>query len=262
MITKVETSESERRRVIIETLKDRPFATVRDLVDVLGVSPATIRRDIGKLHDLGAIRKVFGGIASQEGTAAERVHAKPFEENQVLNVEAKKAIAAAAAELVRDGDSVIVNGGSTCFLLAQLLGRRSLKLYTNSMPVAAWVWQHGVAHVVMAGGDLHREPGILYATQPAEPDFYASKYFLGTQAIGPQGLMESHPLLARANRQLTDWADEVVVLADSSKFRIRARHTILSLSRISTLITDSGLAADERKMLEDTGINVIVVEAG
>lgn len=261
MITKAETGETERRRVIIETLKDRPFATVRDLVDVLGVSPATIRRDIAKLHDLGTIRKVFGGIASPEGTAAERVHAKPFEENQVLNVEAKKAIAAAAAGLVRDGDSVIVNGGSTCFLLAQLLGRRPLKIYTNSMPVAAWLWQEGVAHLVMAGGDLHREPGILYATQPAEPDFYASKFFLGTQAIGPQGLMESHPLLARANRQLTDWADEVVVLADSSKFRIRARHTILSLTRISTLVTDSGLADDDRKMLEDTGVNVIIADA-
>lgn len=262
MITKAETGETERRRVIIETLKDRPFATVRDLVDVLGVSPATIRRDIAKLHDLGTIRKVFGGIASPEGSAAERVHAKPFEENQVLNVAAKKAIAAVAAGLVRDGDSVIVNGGSTCFLLAQLLGRRPLKIYTNSMPVAAWLWEHGVAHLVLAGGDLHREPGILYESQPAEPDFYASKFFLGTQAIGPQGLMESHPLLARANRQLTDWADEVVVLADSSKFRIRARHTILSLTRISTLITDSGLADDERKMLEDMGVNVIIADEG
>ncbi|MBP0650676.1 DeoR/GlpR transcriptional regulator, partial [Mycobacterium tuberculosis] len=77
MITRAETSESDRRRVIIETLRDRPFATVRDLVDVLGVSPATIRRDIGKLHELGAIRKVFGGVASADASAAERVHAKP-----------------------------------------------------------------------------------------------------------------------------------------------------------------------------------------
>lgn len=260
MITRAETGEAERRRVIIATLKDRPFATVRDLVDVLGVSPATIRRDIAKLHDLGSIRKVFGGIASPEGTAAERVHAKPFEENQVLNVEAKKAIAAAAAGLVRDGDSIIINGGSTCFLLAQLLGGRPLRVYTNAMPVGAWLWQHGIAHLVMAGGDLHREPGILHASETAEPAFYASKFFLGTQAIGPQGLMESHPLLARANRQLTEWADEVVVLADSSKFRVRARHTIMSLTRISTLVTDSGLAADDRRMLEDTGIRVLIAQ--
>jgi DeoR family ulaG and ulaABCDEF operon transcriptional repressor len=258
MITNTDTGETARRRVIIETLQARPFATVRDLVEVLGVSPATVRRDIAKLSEAGAIRKVFGGIASADAAAVERVHAKPFEENQVLNVEAKRAIAEAAARLVRDGDSVIVNGGSTCFLLAQMLGGRALKIYTNSMPVASWLWQHGVAHLVMAGGDLHREPGILFAREADEPEFYASKFFLGAQGIGPLGLMESHPLLARANRQLTDWADEVVVLADSSKFKVRARHTILSLNRISTLITDAGLADDDRRMLEDTGISVVI----
>ena len=93
---RAEASEDERRSVIIETLKDRQFATVKDLLGILDVSPATIRRDIAKLHEIGAIRKVFGGIAwSSDGMAAERLHAKPFEENRVLNVEAKKAIALA-----------------------------------------------------------------------------------------------------------------------------------------------------------------------
>eukprot|EP01037_Dinobryon_pediforme_P013494 gene13493-13608_t len=245
---------------IIEALKDRPFATVKDLVDLLDVSPATIRRDIAKLNDLGAIRKVFGGIASAENSTSHRAHAKPFEENQVLNVDAKTAIAAAAAKLCRDGDSIIVNGGSTCFLFAQMLSKHSLKIYTNSMPVAAWLWEHGVSHLVMAGGELHRVPGILFSPEFGEPNFYASKFFLGAQGLGSAGVMESHPLLVQANRQLMDRADEIVVLADSSKFQVRARNIVLSLPRISTLITDSGLSTDDRRMLADSGIHVIIAD--
>lgn len=256
---RAEASEDERRSVIIETLKDRQFATVKDLLGILDVSPATIRRDIAKLHEIGAIRKVFGGIAwSSDGMAAERLHAKPFEENRVLNVEAKKAIALEAAKLCRDGDSIIVNGGTTCFLLAQLLATRSLKIYTNSMPVAASLWERGVSHLVLAGGELYREPGILFSPQASEPDFYASKFFLGAQGIGLSGIMESHPLMARTTEVLVRRADEIVVLADSSKFGVRARHAVLSLSRISTLITDSGLSHDDRLMLEETGIHVII----
>jgi DeoR family ulaG and ulaABCDEF operon transcriptional repressor len=256
---RAEASEEERRSVIIETLKDRQFATVKDLLGLLDVSPATIRRDIAKLHDIGAIRKVFGGIAwSNDGMAGERLHAKPFEENRVLNVDAKKSIASEAAQLCRDGDSIIVNGGTTCFLLAQLLAARSLKIYTNSMPVAAFLWERGISHLVLAGGELYREPGILFSPHAGEPDFYASKFFLGAQGIGPGGIMESHPLMGRSTENLVRRADEIVVLADSSKFGVRARHNVLSLSRISTLITDAGLSTDDRQMLEETGIHVII----
>ena len=96
----------------------------------------------------------------------------------------------------------------------------------------------------------------------APPDFYASKLFLGAQGIGPNGIMESHPLIARESERLLSRADELVLLADSRKFSIRTRYTVLPLSRISTLITDDGLAGEHLMMLEDAGIRTIIAKVG
>jgi DeoR family transcriptional regulator, ulaG and ulaABCDEF operon transcriptional repressor len=255
---RVEGVEPERHRLIQEALKERPFATVRDLLDIVGASPATIRRDIAKLHQAGVIRKVFGGIALPEGSHVQRMHARPFLENRVVNVEAKTAIAVEAAKLCRDGDSLIVNGGTTCFLFAQMLARRSVKIFTNSMPLAAWLWENGICHVTIAGGELHREPGVVFSTAMPEPDVFASKFFLGAQALGPEGMLESHPLMVPIITGLAKRADEIIVLADSSKFELRARYPVLPLMRISTLITDDRLSEATHDMLVSEGVEVIV----
>jgi DeoR/GlpR family transcriptional regulator of sugar metabolism len=255
-------NESERHRLVIDVLKERPFATVKDLLDVLKVSPATIRRDIAKLHEAGTVRKVFGGIAAEHDSPPERLAARPFEENRMLAVDAKRAVAREAETLVRDGDAIIIHGGTTCYLFALRLARRNVKIYTNSMPLAARLWEDGSCHLTLAGGELYREPGIIYAQASGPPDFYASKLFLGAQGIGPNGIMESHPLIARESERLLSRADELVLLADSRKFSIRTRYTVLPLSRISTLITDDGLASEHARMLEDAGIRTIIAKVG
>jgi DeoR family ulaG and ulaABCDEF operon transcriptional repressor len=124
--------ESERQRLILEYLESRQFATVKDLTGILDVSPATIRRDMARLHSAGRVRKVFGGIAAgNDAITPEQLSARPFEENQMLGVEAKRAIAAEAERLVRDGDAVIIHGGTTCFIFAQRLARRSARIFTR-----------------------------------------------------------------------------------------------------------------------------------
>ena len=240
-------------------LKDRRFASVRDLQALLDASPATIRRDIVKLHALGAVRKVFGGIASAEPVSGfDRLAARPFTENQMLGVLAKKAIAEEAAKFIQDGDALIIHGGSTCYLFALLLANRNVRIYTNSMPLAATLWQNGTCHLSLAGGDLYREPGIVFSPLAGPPDFFASKFFLGAQAITPTGMQESHPLVVRETEQLLQRADEVIVLADSRKFAMRARYPVMPLSRIGTLVTDEGLSEADHRMLTDAGIRVII----
>ncbi|ODN71262.1 DeoR/GlpR family DNA-binding transcription regulator [Methylobrevis pamukkalensis] len=254
---------NQRHQKIREALRDRSFVSVKDLVDLLDASPATVRRDIDKLNEAGDVRKVFGGVASTEaGGATERQSAAPFDENRVLAVDAKRAIAREAERLCRDGDSIIIHGGSTCFLFGMRLARRSLRIFTNSMPLAAWLGEHGTCQLMVAGGDLHREPGIIQ-TMPVEPPaFYGSKFFIGAQGIGPSGVMESHPLLARSVEALLGCTDEVIVLADSRKFAIRARHVVYPLTRIGKLITDDGLADNDAKMLEAAGVEVIIAARG
>jgi DeoR family ulaG and ulaABCDEF operon transcriptional repressor len=253
-------NEADRQRRVLDFLKGRPFATVRELGDVVDASPATIRRDIGKLHLEGSVRKVFGGIASTESPLADRLAARPFQENQTLGVAAKRAIAAEAEKLVSDGDSLIINGGSTCYLFAERLANRNVRIYTHSMPLAANLGQHGSCQLTIAGGDLYREPGVIYSAHASAPEFYASKFFVGAQALSSLGVMESNPLIAREVEKLLTRADEVVVLADSRKFGLRARYHVISLARIGTLVTDDGLDPENKKMLEDGGIKVVVAE--
>lgn len=251
-------NESARLDRIVEILEKRQFMSVKDLMTQLDVSPATIRRDIAKLHNSGRVRKVFGGIALSETAISQRLVARPFEENRVLHNDRKEAIAIAAEKLCHDGDKIIVNGGTTCFEFAKRLGRRNLSIFTNSMPLAAALSEQGVCNLVVAGGDLHREPGILFSAVNQDYGYYASKYFIGAQGISVAGLHESHPLLVRTMQYFQEFADEVIVLADSSKFSIWARHIAIPLSRVSTLITDDGLADVDRRMLVEAGVKVIV----
>ncbi len=255
-------TEKERLDAIVSILDEHQFISVKDLTEYLDVSPATIRRDIAKLHNLGRVRKVFGGIAPSSETTSQRLAARPFSASRVLQIERKVAIAMEAEKLCRDGDKIIVNGGSTCFEFAKRLGYRNLSIFTNSMPLASALYENGACNLVISGGAVHREPGIIFSPANSDYEYYASKFFLSTQGIDASGLQESHPLLVKTIHDLQELADEVIVLADSSKFSIRARHISMPLARVSTLITDDGLAEADQRMLEEAGISVIIAKIG
>jgi DeoR family ulaG and ulaABCDEF operon transcriptional repressor len=112
----------------------------------------------------------------------------------------------------------------------------------------------------LAGGDLHREPGIVYSASGLPPEFFAARLFMGAQGIGPTGFMESNALVGREMERLLGRTDEVVILADSRKFGIRARHTTMSLSRVGTLVTDDGLSDSDAKMLESASVRLIIAK--
>ncbi|MAZ16770.1 MAG: ArsR family transcriptional regulator [Ahrensia sp.] len=247
-------NDMDRQQQIIEILRDRPFASVRELQEQLGVSAATVRRDIDKIDEAGNARKVYGGVSALDTTARNPAFARPYDENRDLAVDAKLQIAELAATMVADGDSVIINGGSTCFHLGAKLADRNIRVFTNSMPLAAYLGENGKCSLTVAGGELHREPRVLYSTQPIT--YFASKFFVGAQGINGEGLRESHPLMVKSIQELSRNVDQIVVLADSRKFSIQARNLALPLSRVGTLITDEGLTDQDAKMLEEAGVTI------
>ena len=197
-------TEAERHRLMLNVLKDRPFASVRDLLAVVEASPATIRRDINKLHATGTVRKVFGGIATTElGSGLDPWRPGPSKKTRCCSVAAKKAIAEDAAALVRDGDSLIIHGGSTCYLFAMLLAQRNLRIFTNSMPMAAALWQNGSCHLTLGGGDLYREPGISPCQRRASAGILCLEILSGRASHHPcRHVQESHPLIVRETEML------------------------------------------------------------
>jgi DeoR family ulaG and ulaABCDEF operon transcriptional repressor len=254
--------EKERHRVILSAIQEKPVVTVQEMVDLTEASEATIRRDIAALHVQKRLRRVRGGAEAINPPQFIGLAGRPFSVNETLNAAKKRAIAREAVELCRDGEPIIINGGTTTFQMVHFLTGSRMPIFTNSFPIAEHLLKHSKNTVMLSGGTIYREQNIILS--PFDNDvtrnFYARRMFMGAQGLGPLGLMEGDPLLIQAEQKLIDQADELVVLADSSKFRQRSSLILCPLARIATVITDDGIEDREARMLEDAGVNLIVAK--
>jgi DeoR family ulaG and ulaABCDEF operon transcriptional repressor len=252
--------EKERHRIILSAVQEKPVVTVPELVELTESSEATIRRDIAALHLQKRLRRVRGGAESITPPQFMGIAGRPFSVNETLHAAQKRAIAREAVELCKDGDPIIINGGTTTFQMVHFLTNRRMTIFTNSFPIADHLLKHSKNTVMLSGGTIYREQNIILS--PFENDvtrnFYAKRMFMGAQGLGPLGLMEGDPLLIQAEQKLIDQADELIVLIDSSKFRQRSSLILCRLARISTVVTDAGLEDRDAKMLEDAGVSLVV----
>jgi DeoR family ulaG and ulaABCDEF operon transcriptional repressor len=259
--------EIERHRVILGEVSDRPVVTVAQLVELTGASEATIRRDIGALHVAGRLRRVRGGAEALHPPTTVGIAGRPFSVNEGVNVEKKRAIARAAVDLCEDGESIIINGGTTTFQMVHHLARRRMQILTNSFPIAEHLLRNSKNTITLPGGAIYREQNIILS--PFDNDvarnFYARRMFMGAQGVSPIGVMEADPLLIQAEQKLINQAEELVLLVDSSKFASRSSLILCPLERVHTIITDEGIAPRDAKLVEQAGIRLIVAgieEAG
>jgi DeoR family ulaG and ulaABCDEF operon transcriptional repressor len=252
--------EKERHRLILSAVQEKPVVTVQEMVELTDSSEATIRRDIAALHVQKRLRRVRGGAEAISPPQFVGLAGRPFSVNETLHAAQKRAIAREAVELCKDGEPIIINGGTTTFQMVHYLSGRRMPIFTNSFPIAEHLLKHSKNTVMLSGGTIYREQNIILS--PFDNDvtrnFYARRMFMGAQGLGPLGLMEADPLLIQAEQKLIDQADELVVLIDSSKFRLRSSLILCGLSRIATVITDEGIEDREAKMLETAGVALIV----
>lgn len=256
--------EKERHRIILSAVEDRPVVTVGDLCDLTGVSEATIRRDIATLHMQKKLRRVRGGAEAITPPQFVGLAGRTFAVNETMRSAEKQAIARAAVELCEDGESIIINGGTTTFQMVHPLASRRLQVFTNSFPIAEHLLKHSKNTITLSGGTIYREQNIILS--PFDNDvtrnFYAKRMFMGAQGVGPLGLMEADPLLIQAEQKLIGQADELVVLVDSSKFDQRSSLVLCPLSRVTTVITDDGISDKAAAMLDAADVNLIVSQRG
>ena len=252
--------EKERHRVILAAVQDKPVVTVPEMVNLTGASEATIRRDISALHHEKRLRRVRGGAEANSPPQIIGLSGRPFSVNETLHAPRKRAIAREAVELCKDGEPIIINGGTTTFQMVHFLTARRLPIFTNSFPIAEHLLKHSKNTVMLSGGTIYREQNIILS--PFENDvtrnFYARRMFMGAQGLGPLGLMESDPLLIQAEQKLIDQAEELILLIDSSKFQQRSSLILCPLKRIATVITDDGITDKDAKMLDEAGVGLIV----
>lgn len=254
--------ENERHRIILSFVEEKPVATVSELVALTESSEATIRRDIATLHMQKKLRRVRGGAESINPPQFVGLAGRTYSVNEGINVSKKRAIANAAVQLCDDGDAIIINGGTTTSQMVHPLAAKRMQIFTNSFPIAEHLLNHSKNTIMLSGGIIYREQNIILS--PFENDvtrnFYAKRMLMGAQGICAQGLMEADPLIIQAEEKLINQSEELIVLADSSKFKVRSSLILCALERITKIITDDSIRDEDRTMLEDAGVDLIIAK--
>ncbi|MGA8205581.1 MAG: DeoR/GlpR family DNA-binding transcription regulator [Woeseiaceae bacterium] len=247
-----------RRGRILEWLREEGSARVSVLAQALAVSEVTVRQDLEKLEAEGHIVREHGGAFLKSVPAQVRAMALLHNENR----DAKQRIGRAAAARVENGETIIIDAGSTTTeVAANLFGRQDVTVITTSLNIALMLGAEPGFDVHLTGGHFKAPTLSLSGERSADyfRGLYAQKLFLATAAIDIEhGL--TYPALSdiAVKRAMIDSAQTIYLVADSSKIGQRSFCVLGGLDNIDILITDDGIRAEQRKAIEAANVEVIV----
>ena len=255
---------ARRRQRILDTIQEKGSASVRELARGLGVSPSTVRRDLQWLARRDLIARTWGGGVVADAFQSRRTADFSLIDRQQENQTAKELIAAAAAALVKDGDAVAIDGGSTTELVApHLMDRRQLTVITPSLPLAWALRSHPEIELIVVGGRLQPRASSLVGllTEEGLSQLNADISFIGARGLAlHEGL--TNPILDEVpvKRRLISIAKRAVGLVDSSKWGLVFLGQIAPISSLQAVITDAGAPAAMRREVQLLGTEVIIAE--
>jgi DeoR/GlpR family transcriptional regulator of sugar metabolism len=230
------TPQGERQSAILQYLTEKGVASVTALAHEFHVSEMTIRRDLTELEGQRALQRTYGGATVSDPTIFE----VSLQAKTTQFVDEKRRIGKAAAELIKDGDIVILDAGSTTMLVAKHLKSKRITVITNALNIAADLSDCSNIELYIAGGHLRQ--GVLAIVGPESAAFFenirADKLFMGVDGIDIRGgIMVPDLNEAHTKRAMTKSAQELIVVADHSKIGRSALGTIVPLTKVSLVIT-------------------------
>ncbi len=262
----------DRWKRIIDELNSDRVTSVEELTERLGVSPATIRRDLNELHELGHLLRVRGGATRADSTIQNPragddrrsglTGQSAFADSVITNAAAKRAIASLALSYITPGLSMIIDGGTTTFMMASMMADEPYHVLTTSVPILQCLFERPRIKVTVPGGELFRDQSIIL--NPYDDGilqhFAAQRMFIGCQALTRNGLLQTDTLLVQSERRLMERASEVIVLADSSKIDAPASLSVCPLKDIDVLITDENIDPSAVRWLNAHDIEVRIAK--
>lgn len=253
----------QRQASILNRVRRHGGARVAELVQALGVSDMTIRRDIEALAERGLVTKVHGGAVAVEGATDEPGYAAKSEQQRTE----KLAIARAAAALVKPGEAVGISAGTTTAALAhELTSIPELTVVTNSIPVADIFYHEGRPDqtVVLTGGTRTPSDALVGpVAQEAAARINLDALFLGVHGMSVRaGFTTPNLSEADTNRALVAATRRLIVLADHTKWDLIGIATIARLADAQVVVTDSGLSLEARAELDLNVGELVVAEVG
>ncbi len=251
----------ERRAKILEILENQEKVIVTDLSPIFKVSDVTIRNDLYKLEEKGLLIRTRGGAIKSQRVKID------YQLNKELthHLKEKKLIGKKAAQLVREGDTILLDSGTTTLEVAiNLININNLTIITNALNIAGELLNHGNSKLVMLGGNLRPSSSSFMGpmTENNIKNLYCDKVFLGVNGIDSKyGISTTHIEDAYLNKLMIDISKEVIVVTDSSKFLKRSFSKIAPIDSVNVVITDSKIPDEELKNLQTFGVKVILADA-
>lgn len=248
---------NERRRQLLQLLEERQQLTVREISQALSVSEVTVRQDLIALEKEGSLQRTWGGAAlpvpgRKEGPFASRLEIQRLE---------KQAIAAAAVELIEDGDTVLLDASTTAFALAQRIRelKKDLYIITNGLYTALELANNPSLTVISLGGIVRGDTGSLVGTLGEEmlDRLYAGKGFFSARGLTlQQGLSESNIQEAQLKALMIQHSHQVVAVVDSTKLGQISFSSFCPFERIDRLITAGSEALERSQTFVESGLEV------
>jgi len=251
---------NQRGLKILKILEMNPEIRVPELSESLGVSEATIRRDLDKLEEIGQVKRIHGGALLIEQGAYE----PPVLHRIDDLADEKRRIGQAAADLIQSGESVFIGSGTTTLELANnLKGKKNLTVVTNALTVLNALAQFYGISVISTGGLLRASElsFIGHISELALDEVRVDKVIIGIPAIDIEaGLTNDYLPQVMTDRAIINMAAELVVVADHSKFGKAASAYLAPIERIHTLVTDEKTDKVILKKMQELGITVVITE--
>ncbi len=242
----------QRRRKILEIVERNGFAPLQQLAAAVGASESTVRRDLEQLHGQGHIQRTRGG-AAYAGESLTDVSVRRTQASAE-----KQAIARLTASLIADGETVLLDGGTTTLEVARHLTHRRLQVVTNSLPIAGLLMNQSLIELIFIGGYVYPKTGVALGDQAVEAlrKIYVSRLVMSAGGITEEGLFNSNALLVDTERQMMRSAECVTLVADHSKFGQRALSHLCPLEEVDQVVSDDRLGQEWQDALSRRGIVV------
>ena len=250
--------KSDRLTKIREYVNSKGSATVAELCTMLGVSEATVRRDLDELAVRKFVQRIYGGVTKPSRTATE----PPIFQRRNINAEEKRMIGRLTASLIHDGETVFLGSGSTTLEVARSIkSKQDVTVITNSLPIINLLADSAGVKVIVTGGFLRQAElsMIGYTVEHSLSELRGDKVIMGIQGIHlVHGLTNNYLPETKTDRAIIRFAPVVVVVADYSKFdQIKAAY-VTELSAINTIVTDSKTPEEMVQQIAATGVQVLV----
>lgn len=239
-------------------LGERGYASLSDLMQRFGCSISTIRRDLDEMQRKGIVRRTHGGAFHVEA----RDHPLDYGLREAKHVAEKQAIGDLAASLIKNGQSVLLDGGTTTFRVAERLRGRPIQVVTNSLPIASLLSRRSETEVVFLGGSIM--PGTSEALGRWAEEMLGSLHIqtaiIGVAGVTDNGFFNANLLMVELQRQMIAVADQLIVVCDHTKFSRRSLVRLCELKLADDVVTDSGVGREWVDLLRAQGVTVHVAQ--